>query len=885
MPRLLPHSLQKRFLLGLLVVLGFMGLLFAFSLHFHLQQLVEAEARERAALILAHADAVQSYVRNTLRPAMYKVLPEDRFVIEAMSTSYVTRAVMTDHNTQHERFTFRRVAINARNPESEATQHERSLIERFRNDTELVRIEELQDATPEKTFISALPVRFDPSCMRCHGDPEDAPPVLLAMYGKERGFRREVGELAGVAMVAMPLRDAMGSVRDSTIAFAGLLAGGTLVLFGVLQVLFSRIVVHNLRRTGALMHQHLASEGSDLLEQLRRDDEIEDILRTIEAFARNLHMARSQLADYAANLQSMVQARTADLQTEADARRADVTLFIQLLEGLNRSQSKATLLAASLGLMARRFGADRAAYACVLTGGDSFAWPDPAAKPALPADLDLVAADGIPRITDNAWYIPVQTSGSSRGVLCFFWDATTTVAPRTTDLALALGRQLGIALDNLDALDTLLRQNALLDSIFEGISDPLLLTDTAGHVILANSSARRVAASLEPDGGLPALLGEAGLPSRGTLTEAVTLELRRHDGRSFTLNIYPLGAPSGSHGRNVIYVRETTDEQRLLDQLRQNEKLVAVGKLAAGLAHEINNPLGVILCYAELLQASLPADEQAQGDLGIIIRHTEAAQRVVRDLLDFSRPRQLEPVVCDLNALVEETVQIFQPKARSAGAVIVAAIDDALPQLSTDTGVLRQILTNLLLNALDAVAGYAVAAGALAGDAGDQDSADRAVTAGGTVAHDRADRAVTAGGAVAHDCADRDGTAGDAVDQDGAARGAASCAAVAGAGVAADAANGRGGRVTIATRHRPERAGVEITVSDNGPGIPEDHLPRVFDPFFTTKAAGRGSGLGLAVVFGLVRDLGGHIDVRNAPGAAFTLYLPLTGDRHDHADQ
>ena len=868
MIRLTPHSLQARFLLGLLLILACLGGFFALSLFMHLERLVENEARDRAALILAQAEAVQSYVRNTLRPAMYRTLSEDTFVIEAMSTSFVTRAVMNDNNLAHDRFTYRRVAEGARNPEYEASGFERGIIARFRDDPELTRVEDVTEENGERLFITAKPVRFETSCLRCHGDPEQAPPVLLAMYGSERGFWRKTGDLAGMTMVALPMDQAVSGMTDAVMSFGVLFAGGALVLFAVIHVFFNRLVVHNLRRMGAVMRRHFPDEADMTMPRRRHPDVgIDDLLGDMESLARHLSEARAKLRDYAANLEGMVQERTVDLATEATARRTDVELFVGLLDRLNRSSGKGELLAASLALIARRFGADRAAYACVLSASDFHAWPDRAVRPELPADWHDMAAEGSPRLTPRAWFIPVQTSDTTRGLLCLYWDADHACGPGTADLAQAVGRQLGIAMDNLDALDNLLRQNALLDSIFEGISDPLLLLGGDGRVVLANSSARRLTRSLvaSPNGGpngdrggdrigephgaqgkdnaghanaatdggaLAELLDAADIAARmgdGPVSRAVTLR----DGRSFAVNAYPLGGRLERGGRTVAYLRETTDERRMLERVQQHEKLVAVGKLAAGLAHEINNPLGVIHCYADLLRAAAP-DGQAQADIDVIMRHTEQARKVVRDLLDFARPKQAERGPCDVADVLAGLADVFRPRARAARARIVPDVSQdvsqdgattggagcaPLPPVLADRNGLEQILTNLLLNALDAV---------------ETDGP----TMHGAEPEDRS-------------CPqDMNGITGETGDAD-----AMSPAAI--------PRPRQRGLVVLSARSLPEDGEVVVHVIDNGPGIAEEHLPRLFDPFFTTKAAGRGTGLGLAVVFGIMRDMGGRIEARN----------------------
>ncbi|MDO9632396.1 MAG: ATP-binding protein, partial [Humidesulfovibrio sp.] len=505
-------------------------------------------------------------------------------------------------------------------------------------------------------------------------------------------------------------------------------------------------------------------------------------------FAEHLRQARMDLKEYAATLEDKVAARTVALTSLADERRADVALFVSLLNSLNESQGKQELLRSALELIAGRFGAARSAYVCLLASSDFAAWPDPHAAPTLPQDWHQLVFSGEPRLTDLAWHIPVQTTGTSRGLLCLYWDVPQESSGRLTDLARAIGQQLGIAMENLEALDGLLRQNAMLSSIFEGIAYPLFLLDGGGSTLLANTTARTLAESQDSQ-DCESLLKRLSIATADTGCG----EFELPDGRIFAANLYHIKESGGQ--RHVASLREVTTERRMAGQMLRNERIVAVGLLAAGLAHEINNPLGVICCYTELLAAS-QQDAQAQADLAIILRHTEQARRVVRDLLDFARPRPASAGPSDLAAAASATVDVLQPRARAHKARLTLDAAPGLPPVRAGSDALEHILTNLVMNALDAVDGL-------------------------------------------------------------------------------EAKAGRSGEVRVAVNAGDDCA--LITVSDNGPGIAPEHLDRVFDPFFTTKAVGKGTGLGLAVIYGLTRDLGGGIEVESTPdhGAVFRVRLPL----------
>ncbi len=428
-------------------------------------------------------------------------------------------------------------------------------------------------------------------------------------------------------------------------------------------------------------------------------------------------------------------------------------------------------------------------------------------------------------LEENYWLLPVQTSGQSRGVYGLFWNSPAEVPGQDcVPRAMALGTQIGIALDNLEALEALLHQNTLLDSLVEGVPDPLLLMEAGGRALLANSSAHHLAARLQhmehnqpPKNGagaevlqeegrqvlLATLLERMGVTVQATHTDKVSShEVELPGGLSFDVGIYPFIEGRGLGTRLIVHIRETTEERQLLGHLRRSEKMAAVGQLAAGIAHEINNPLGVIRCYAELLGASLP-EGQEKADVETILRHVESAQTVLRDLLHFSRPKVTQAGPCDVAALLASLVELFKPKATRLGVGLVVEATPNLPLVHTDSGLLEQVLVNLLLNALDAVPPQS-------------------------------------------------------------------------------------GQVRLMAQVPPRQADLSIHIIDNGGGVPEVNLGKLFDPFFSTKPAGHGTGLGLTVAFGMVREMKGTLEVHNRyeqgvrVGAEFIVTLPLDSMEQGH---
>jgi two-component system, NtrC family, sensor kinase len=244
-------------------------------------------------------------------------------------------------------------------------------------------------------------------------------------------------------------------------------------------------------------------------------------------------------------------------------------------------------------------------------------------------------------------------------------------------------------------------------------------------------------------------------------------------------------------------VAERTEElEETQKRLSQSERLASLGRLAASVAHEINNPLSGVLNYGALMQRLMAGEgipperlEDFRHYLSRIISETSRAGRIVTDLLSFSRRSSASMSREDLNAVVERTIEATEHRLSEAGVEVRFELHPALPPVTCDASPLQQVVTNLLLNAADA--------------------------------------------------------------------------------------SGEGDTVTLRTRPDDDDGAV-LVVEDRGEGIEEENLTRIFDPFFTTKEDGKGIGLGLAVVYGIVETHGGSIEVASRPGQGtiFTVHLP-----------
>ena len=225
-------------------------------------------------------------------------------------------------------------------------------------------------------------------------------------------------------------------------------------------------------------------------------------------------------------------------------------------------------------------------------------------------------------------------------------------------------------------------------------------------------------------------------------------------------------------------------------QLVQSEKMASLGQLAAGVAHELNNPLTTVLLFSEALLREQENDQQIAGDLKTIIKETDRCRIIVASLLDFARQNQLDAAEINLNELVQRLVEVEKIHERFEAIQIDTQLDPALPRIQADRVQLQTVISNLMANAADAMPA--------------------------------------------------------------------------------------GGKLTLRTyKLSNDRIGLEV--EDEGLGISPENQSRLFNPFFTTKPPGKGIGLGLSIVYGIIKMHRGQISVRSQPGsgATFVIHLPV----------
>jgi len=254
--------------------------------------------------------------------------------------------------------------------------------------------------------------------------------------------------------------------------------------------------------------------------------------------------------------------------------------------------------------------------------------------------------------------------------------------------------------------------------------------------------------------------------------------------------------------------KNVTELRGVTERLIESQKMATVGQLAAGVAHEINTPLQIILSHSQLLADEFPEGSEAFEDLKLIETQTKICGKIVADLLLYSREGESILGSININQTIEEVLAVMEHSLNIDRIYIARNFESDIPSISGDVEKLKQVYINMLNNAHEAI--------------------------------------------------------------------------------------GTDGAIGITTHHDREAGEIVTCFIDSGTGIPPEIINKIFDPFFTTKGVGEGTGLGLSVIIGIVKDHGGHIEVesppsterlkiletgegdKRGPGTAFIIHLPTT---------
>lgn len=340
--------------------------------------------------------------------------------------------------------------------------------------------------------------------------------------------------------------------------------------------------------------------------------------------------------------------------------------------------------------------------------------------------------------------------------------------------------------------------------IFEGSKDMILVTNKAGDIVNLNPFGYDLL-GLKPEAeilenrNILEFLAEPNNWStvmdtivRERSISNVELDILTADGSTHRILLSgSMAEPADNEAETIHFIVKDIEQRKLMaEQLAQADKLASIGELSSGVAHEINNPLGVILGYTQLLLRNETETSERFGDLKTIEKHARNCKSIVEDLLSFSRKSETEKEVVDIHSLIDEVVAFVRHHSDIEDIEIEKELHKKVQPTLMDEKKIKQVMINLMVNAIHAV--------------------------------------------------------------------------------------GRKGRIVITTALDAATRHLTVTVQDNGHGIEKKDLQKIFDPFFTTKPTGEGTGLGLSVSYGIIKDHGGRIEVESnsGSGSTFTFTLP-----------
>ncbi len=372
--------------------------------------------------------------------------------------------------------------------------------------------------------------------------------------------------------------------------------------------------------------------------------------------------------------------------------------------------------------------------------------------------------------------------------------------------------------------DVLQRANVFLRKLLVSAVDAVIAADKKGRILIFNAAAAKIL-GYDADKALQEI--EIGDLYPGATAYEVMQKLRSEehggkgnlrsyhvdliakDGETIPINLNAAIVYEGDQEIATIgffhdmreELRMTAELEKTQLQLLQSEKMASLGKLAAGVAHQLNNPLGGITLFTKLIMEEYTLEEGVQKDLQRILKDAERCRDTVKELLEFSRQTKRMKRPHDINQAITRTLFLIENQTLFHNIKIVKNLAQDLPPVTADIQQLNHLFLNIILNAAQAM-----------------DSR---------------------------------------------------------------------GQMKLTTSLSADGGRIQIEIADTGPGIPEHIRPRIFEPFFTTKEEGKGTGLGLSLVYGIVENHEGRIDVQSelGVGTTFIIELPVAAQDHEGEDR
>lgn len=711
-----------------------------------------------AELALQFDLSIRKYVSQNVRPLMYKLVGNDEFIPETMSTSFVARSVFEDVRKQFPEFILKFSSDNPRNPLNLAGPQEMEIIDFFNANPE---INEWKGSITieDKKYVARFQARrMKEKCLRCHGDPADAPNSLLKRYGDKAGFHRPLNEVIALDTVAIPIDAINEKIWNDLNKNIFLIIACVLYLFISTYLVFRFTVSKRLSKIATHFNNTVSSENFEEIEEIAAEgnDEIASLATNFNTLAEKIASynkslvneinerkhAENELKKLKDDLELLVKERTYDLHETNKKLESEIKDKIAAQESIKQSHAEISQIfntaADGMRIVGENF--------TMLRANDTF----------------LKLAN-------------LQSHDEWQGKKCYevFWGE----ACHTPNCPLK----------KIKAEKKQLEMEVVKEKFNKGgyvhcLTKATPFYDHNNKFIGIVEDFRDITERMKSEIELSKSLKEAH-----ELAEALK--------------------------------EKNAELKAAQSQMLQREKMASIGQLAAGVAHEINNPVGFITSnlgtlskyidrFTEYIDAlkkaikdeyeeelkelnkKLKIDFVADDAKDLIIESLDGTDRVgkiVTGLKSFSRIDEAEHKQADINECLESTINIIWNELKYKAKINKEYGE--LPLTKCYPQQLNQVFMNLLINASHAIE--------------------------------------------------------------------------------------KQGEIGIKTWHQDNS--IHVSISDTGSGISPENLPKLFEPFFTTKKVGKGTGLGLSISYDIVKKHEGDITVDSeiGRGTTFTIQLPV----------
>ena len=315
---------------------------------------------------------------------------------------------------------------------------------------------------------------------------------------------------------------------------------------------------------------------------------------------------------------------------------------------------------------------------------------------------------------------PLRTRGQTRGALIASYRSPHHFTDQEKELLQDLAEMAAMSLDNARLLETVTAAKRIWEQTFDAIGEGILVHDYQMQIVRCNARAAEML-EMKPAEVIGLSFSEVFARLFGRRAAAYYLaeergassvfEVETEYGRRHLVSIFPLQRPEGD-SVSVVTWTDVTRFLEMQEQLSRSRRLASVGELAAGVAHEINNPLAAITTCAEATMRDIRQSDETQAladnhqwsyYLEEIVRQAMLCKEITRGLLDLTRQRPANRVMCDLNAIAAQCAKVAMQRANSAVIEFEIKLDETTGEVATDAAMVRQILDNLLSNAIDAL--------------------------------------------------------------------------------------------------------------------------------------------------------------------------------------